>query len=63
MAGQARFGPDVEWVDRPDFTVDPARAAQFYQAIRAYWPDLRDGDLAPGYVGVRPKLSGPGQPA
>jgi L-2-hydroxyglutarate oxidase LhgO len=63
MAGQARFGPDVEWVDRPDFTVDPVRAARFYQAIRAYWPDLRDGDLAPGYVGIRPKLSGPGQPA
>ena len=63
MAGQARFGPDVEWVDRPDFAVDSARAAQFYQAIRAYWPDLRDGDLAPGYVGIRPKLSGPGQPA
>jgi L-2-hydroxyglutarate oxidase LhgO len=63
MAGQVRFGPDVEWIDRPDFTVDPARAAQFYQAIRPYWPDLRDGDLAPGYVGIRPKLSGPGQPA
>ena len=63
MAGQARFGPDVEWMDRPDFKVDPARAARFYQAIRAYWPDLRDGDLVPGYAGIRPKLSGPGQPA
>ena len=63
MAGQARFGPDVEWVDRQDFTVDPTRAARFYQAIRAYWPDLRDGDLVPGYAGIRPKLSGPGQPA
>jgi len=62
MAGQVRFGPDVEWVDGPDFTVDPARAVQFYDAIRAYWPDLRDGDLAPGYAGIRPKLSGPGQP-
>ena len=63
LAGQARFGPDVEWVDRADFRVDPARAARFYKAIRAYWPDLRDGDLAPGYAGIRPKLSGPGQPA
>jgi L-2-hydroxyglutarate oxidase LhgO len=63
LAGQARFGPDVEWVDQSDFTVDPARAARFYRAIRAYWPDLRDGDLVPAYAGIRPKLSGPGQPA
>ena len=63
MGGQARFGPDVEWVEGQDFAVDPARAARFYRAIRAYWPALRDGDLEPGYAGIRPKLSGPGQPA
>ncbi len=63
LAGQARFGPDVEWVDRIDYHVDPARAEQVYAAVRAYWPGLPDGRLAPGYAGVRPKLSGPGEPA
>jgi L-2-hydroxyglutarate oxidase LhgO len=68
LAGQARFGPDVEWldVDSPDaidYTVDPARSATFYAAIRRYWPGLKDGTLAPAYSGVRPKLQGPGAPA
>ena len=68
LAGQARFGPDVEWlaVDSAeviDYAVDPARADLFYAAIRRYWPGLRDGALAPAYSGVRPKLRGPGQPA
>ena len=61
LAGQARFGPDVEWVDSPDYRVDPARAASFYAAVRRYWPGLRDGALAPAYSGIRPKLSGPGE--
>ena len=63
LAGQARFGPDVEWVDRLDFTVDPARAERFYAAIRRYWPALPDGSLRPGYAGIRPKLHGPSEPA
>jgi L-2-hydroxyglutarate oxidase LhgO len=63
LAGQARFGPDVEWIDRIDYTVDPARASGFYAAVRRYWPDLPDGALQPGYAGIRPKLSGPGEPA
>ncbi|MDW8468422.1 MAG: NAD(P)/FAD-dependent oxidoreductase [Burkholderiales bacterium] len=63
LAGQARFGPDVEWVERIDYRVDPARAARFYGAIRRYWPRLPDGALAPGYAGIRPKISGPGEPA
>jgi L-2-hydroxyglutarate oxidase LhgO len=63
MGGQARFGPDVEWIDRVDFAVDPGRADRFYGAIRAYWPGLPDGALEPGYAGIRPKLSGPGEPA
>ena len=63
MAGQARFGPDVEWVDRIEYTVDPARAERFYAAIRRYWPGLPDGALAPGYAGIRPKISGPKEPA
>lgn len=63
LGGQARFGPDVEWVDREEYDVDPARAAKFYAAIRRYWPDLADGALVPGYAGIRPKISGPGEPA
>lgn len=63
LAGQARFGPDVEWVDRIDYTVDPRRADAFYAAIRSYWPALPDGALQPAYAGIRPKLSGPGEAA
>ena len=63
LAGRMRFGPDVEWVNEPDYTVDPARAAGFEAAIRRYWPGLPDGRLMPDYAGIRPKLSGPGEPA
>ena len=59
LAGQARFGPDVEWIDAIDYEVDPARAARFYPAIRRYWPDLPDGALSPGYSGIRPKIVPP----
>jgi L-2-hydroxyglutarate oxidase LhgO len=59
LAGRARFGPDVEWVERPEYSVDPARAERFYQAIRRYWPALPEGALRPGYAGIRPKLGGP----
>jgi L-2-hydroxyglutarate oxidase LhgO len=63
LAGQARFGPDVEWIPEVDYAVDPARSRAFYAAIRSYWPDLADGALQPGYAGIRPKISGPGEPA
>ncbi len=63
LGGQAKFGPDVEWVDRIDYRVDPGRGRRFYAAIRQYWPGLQDGSLAPGYAGIRPKLVGPGEPA
>jgi len=63
LGGQARFGPDVEWVDTLDYTVDPHRADGFYDAVRRYWPALRDGTLQPGYAGIRPKLSAKGAPA
>lgn len=59
LAGQARFGPDVEWIDTPDYAVDPARAARFYPAIRRYWPELPDGALVPAYSGIRPKIVPP----
>ena len=60
LAGQAKFGPDVEWVDAIDYDVDPMRAASFYAAIRTYWPDLPEGALQPGYAGIRPKIARPG---
>jgi L-2-hydroxyglutarate oxidase LhgO len=63
LGGQARFGPDVEWVDAIDYAVDPKRGESFYAAIRRYWPGLPDGALAPGYSGIRPKTVPPGAPA
>lgn len=63
LAGRARFGPDVEWVRELDYAVDPKRAGGFYDAIRAWWPALPDGALAPGYAGIRPKITAPGEPA
>jgi L-2-hydroxyglutarate oxidase LhgO len=60
LAGEARFGPDVEWVNAIDYDVDPERAASFTTAIRTYWPDLPDGALKPGYAGMRPKIARPG---
>ena len=68
LGGRMRFGPDVEWLattnpDEIDYTVNPARAAAFYAAIRRYWPSLPDGAIIPDYAGCRPKLSGPGDPA
>ncbi|WP_186247799.1 NAD(P)/FAD-dependent oxidoreductase [Burkholderia gladioli] len=59
LANQARFGPDVEWVDSIDYRVDPARAERFYAAIRRYWPALPDQALQPAYSGIRPKLDTP----
>jgi len=66
MGGQARFGPDVEWLKNGDdinYNVDPERGEKFYAAIRAYWPDLQDGDLHADYSGVRPKVQGPREEA
>lgn len=68
LGGQAKFGPDLEWltVARPediDYVVDPARAQGFYAEVRRYWPALPDGALTPSYSGVRPKIYGPGQAA
>ena len=64
LGGQAKFGPDVQWVDDPaDLQVDPARGEAFYAEVRKYWPGLPDGALLPGYAGMRPKISGPDEPA
>jgi L-2-hydroxyglutarate oxidase LhgO len=63
LAGAARFGPDMEWVDEIDYAVDPKRAAGFAAAIKAYWPQLDAARLVPAYAGIRPKLSSPGEAA
>lgn len=64
LGGQAKFGPDVQWVDSPDdLLVDPSRGNAFYAEVRKYWPGLKDNTLQAGYAGIRPKLQGPGVPA
>lgn len=64
LGGQAKFGPDVQWVDSPDqLEVDPQRCEGFYAEVNKYWPGLKAGSLAPGYAGMRPKISGPGDAA
>ena len=68
MGGQAKFGPDVEWLDidaeeQIDYTVDPKRSEGFYEAVRRYWPDLKDNSLQPDYSGVRAKIVPPNSPA
>ncbi len=59
LGGQARFGPDVQWIEAVDYSVDPARAERFYAAVRRYWPALPDHVLQPGYAGIRPKIVPP----
>lgn len=64
LGGQAKFGPDVQWVDSPDdLVVDPRRGDGFYAEVRKYWPGLPDGALLAGYAGIRPKIQAPDQPA
>lgn len=63
IAGQMRFGPDVEWIDTIDYRINPARQTHFETEIRKYWPSLPENALQPTYCGIRPKLSGPGQAA
>jgi L-2-hydroxyglutarate oxidase LhgO len=62
LAGRARFGPDVQWVEHVDYAVDPSRGDRFYGEVRKYWPALPDGALEPAYSGMRPKISAPGAP-
>lgn len=62
LGGQARFGPDVEWIETPGYDVDPGRCAGFYDAVRHYWPGIPENSLVPDYAGIRPKIHGPGQP-
>ncbi len=63
MGAQGKFGPDVQWAEAPDYRLDATRSDAFYAEVRKYWPALPDGALQPSYVGVRPKISGPGEPA
>jgi len=59
IAGDIRFGPDLEWIDGIDYSFDESREIKFYEAIKRYWPEIKEGQLQPGYTGVRPKISGP----
>jgi L-2-hydroxyglutarate oxidase LhgO len=63
LGGQARFGPDVSWIDAIDYGLDESRAQSFYPAIRRYFPGLVEGSLQPGYTGIRPKTTPAGSPA
>jgi L-2-hydroxyglutarate oxidase LhgO len=63
LGGQARFGPDIDWIEGIDYSFDDLRTPLFYQAIRLYYPALKDGALQSGYTGIRPKISGPKEPA
>ena len=63
LAGRMRFGPDVEWIEEENYNVNPARSQSFYASIRRYWPGLPDDSLQPDYAGIRPKITGPGEPA
>ena len=63
LGGQAKFGPDTEWVECEDYDIDPLRAESFYEAVRTYWPELPDGALLPGYTGIRPKIVPAGEQA
>ncbi len=63
LGGQARFGPDITWIRNIDYQFDEAREPLFYEAIRKYFPGLRDGALSPGYTGIRPKISAEGEPS
>jgi L-2-hydroxyglutarate oxidase LhgO len=62
LGGVARFGPDLEWVESEDYSVNAARAASFYETARRFWPSLPDGALSPDYAGIRPKIHGPHEP-
>ena len=62
LAGQVRFGPDISWIDAIDYRFNESSAQGFYASIRRYFPALADGALQPGYTGIRPKVSGPGEP-
>jgi L-2-hydroxyglutarate oxidase LhgO len=63
LGGQVKFGPDFSWIERIDYRFDEGRSAAFYEAIRRYYPGLKDGTLHPGYTGIRPKITGKGEPA
>jgi L-2-hydroxyglutarate oxidase LhgO len=63
LAGRMRFGPDVEWIESESYTVDSKRAESFYASVRTYFPALPDDSIVPDYCGIRPKLTGKGEPA
>jgi L-2-hydroxyglutarate oxidase LhgO len=63
LAGQVKFGPDVRWIDSADYSFDESHKQDFVAAIKAYFPNLDSERLHPSYTGIRPKITGPGEPA
>lgn len=63
LGGQAKFGPDTEWIDEINYDMDASRGDSFYEAVRQYWPALPDNALNPGYTGIRPKIVSASEPA
>lgn len=63
LGGQVKFGPDFSWIEHIDYRFDETRERAFYEAIRFYYPGLPEGALRPGYTGIRPRITGPGEPA
>ena len=62
LDGRLRLGPNTVYVDSEEYSVDPAHSIDFFQAARSYLPFIEEGDLEPEMAGIRPKLSGPGEP-
>jgi L-2-hydroxyglutarate oxidase LhgO len=61
LAGRARFGPDVQWIDSVDYGFPPGLAASFAAAISEYYPAIEEARLQPAYTGIRSKLARDGQ--
>lgn len=59
ISGARRAGPDAEFIDTIDYSVDESRAERFAQAVARYLPAIRAEHLTPDYSGIRPKLVGP----
>jgi L-2-hydroxyglutarate oxidase LhgO len=63
LNNRAKFGPDVQWVTEKNYDVIKSSANEFYGSIKRYWPGVQKEDLSPDYAGIRPKISGPNEPA
>lgn len=56
IAGNARFGPDVHWINNIDYSFEDGKKEVFAKAIKKYFPNLDESRLDPSYTGIRPKI-------